>query len=101
MWMIPVLLSAAGIARGDLQMSVFMRTDPDIGPGRRNDQRPKALEGVAGAYDSPVGSDVCEAATVPMPANSRHRVAYISESRRSGGSHVFMGNGLSQLSSSR
>jgi hypothetical protein len=36
-----------------------------------------------------------------VPADSRHRVAYVSKSRRFGGSHVFMGNGLSQRASSR
>src|SRR5205807_113444 len=40
-------------------------------------------------------------ATVPMPADTRHRVAHISKPRRNGGSHVLLGNGLSQLASSR
>src|SRR2546423_2179758 len=98
---VAILFAAARITSGHLKVAVLVRADPHIGPRRRNYERFESLDRVSCRNDSAVGSDIRKAATLPMPANSRHRVAYISESRGGGGSHVFMGNGLSQLSPSR
>jgi hypothetical protein len=41
---IPVWLASAGVAAGGLQTAERMRTDPDVAPGRANDEQRDSLE---------------------------------------------------------
>jgi len=41
---VAVLLASAGVAAGRLQVRVGARADPDVGPGRRDDERLDATE---------------------------------------------------------
>ena len=43
--MITILLASSGIASGGLEMPIGHRTDPDLGPGRRDGQRSDACQG--------------------------------------------------------
>jgi hypothetical protein len=51
---VTVLLAAAGIAPGGLDMAARVRVDPDISPGRRNDQSPDAPKVLRVADDRPI-----------------------------------------------
>jgi hypothetical protein len=43
--MVAVLLASARVASGGLQVAVGLRADPDVGPGRRNDERLDPFQG--------------------------------------------------------
>ena len=60
---VEVLLAAAGVAAGGLQVSPRVRADPDRGPGRRNAERPDARE-LAFALD---GAAALRAIAEPAP----------------------------------
>ena len=82
-----------------LEAAILVGADPHVGPCWWNDERAEAAEGVARTNHLAIGADVREATAVAVPSNSRHRIGDISQARRSGGPHVFVTNGLAQLSS--
>ena len=98
--MVAVLFAAAAVARRHLEMAVFVRTDPHVGPRRRNHEHAKTAQRIAGTNHFAVGSDVRETTSVTVTADSRHRITDVSQTRRDRGPHVFVRNGLPQLSSS-
>ena len=70
---IAVLLAAARVAAGRLQVAEGVRADPDIGPRRRNRQRPDALE-LGGVLDGAAATvHVAEVARFAETANRRGR----------------------------
>src|SRR5438270_4127495 len=99
LWVVAVLFAPATIARGYLQMPILVRADPYVRPRGRNDERAKSPQCVARANHLAVGTDVREAASVAVTTDSRHGIGNVSKARREGGSHVFVSDGLAQLSS--
>ncbi len=55
MSVVAVLLAAAGVGTGGLDMAGFCGADPDIFPGGRNGQRADAMEAAASRVRLPVG----------------------------------------------
>src|SRR5688572_20245936 len=97
---VTVLLAATRVASGDLQVTIFVRTDPHVGPSRRNNERSEPIDHFARANHLAVGVDVPEPATMALTANARHRIGNVSEARGSRGPHVFVCDRLTQCSSS-
>src|SRR3954467_9134329 len=95
--MIAVLLPSAAGARGHLQMAILVRTNPDLGPRRRDYERFESYENLGRANDLAVGIHIRESATVPVPADSRHRIGDIAKSRGARGLLVLLRYRLSQL----
>jgi hypothetical protein len=95
--MIPVLLSSAAIARGDLQVTVFVGTDPHVSPCRWNHKRAKTLQQGRVTNDVAVGVSVYESPAMTLSANARHSIGDIAQPCRFGRSDVFLRDGLSQL----
>jgi len=90
--MVPVLFAPATIPRSDLKMTILMRADPNVGPGGWNHEGPESTHCIARANHLAIGTDVREATPVTMPADTRHRIGYVSQARRGGGPHVFVRN---------
>src|SRR5688500_17559119 len=95
--MVAVLLPAAGIARGDLEVPALRRADPDIGPRRRNDERREALELRLVEHRLAVGSEEHERLAATLPANAGHRVSDVSKARGRRGFDVFFERNLSHV----
>ena len=83
--MIAVLLAPARVARGDLEMSVLVRADPDVGPRRRNHEGAEAVDRVLGDDQAAVGVVVREAATAALAADAGYDVADVAQPRRDRG----------------
>jgi hypothetical protein len=82
--MVAVLLAAARVATGGLQMPVGDRTDPDVAPRRRNHKQPNALERSFVTHFPTVGIDEAEAVARSLAANPRVVVADVSEMGEAG-----------------
>src|SRR4029079_13606578 len=67
---IAVLLPAAGVAAGRLQVSFRIRTDPDVLPRRRNRKRANAFQIRWIANGSAVGAHVTEAKRAHLAAEA-------------------------------
>ena len=82
--MVAVLLAAAGIARGGLDMAFRIRADPHVGPRRRNDQRidAAALLGIADA--SAAGFEENPTLAGPAPRDAGHTVGHIIKTGTAG-----------------
>ena len=82
---VAILLATAGVASGSLQMAVGVRTDPDVGIGRRDGQLVDPLDFrlVADALAS--GGEVGPFATQLAPAQTRLAVVDVVEVGRQGG----------------
>jgi hypothetical protein len=65
---IPVLLAAARIAGGDLQVAVLVGADPHVRPGRRNHECTEPIDHFARANNQAVGISVNEHATEALAA---------------------------------
>ena len=76
---IAVLLAAALVPSGRLDMAVWIGTDPYRSPGGRNRQRTNALQGIEVAHQLPVGQAVVEAVSRLMPGDPRHIVADVPQ----------------------
>jgi len=94
---IAVLLASARVTRGDLQVAVLVRTNPDIRPRRRNHERAKPIDRFARANDVSVRVDVRKPATLALTSNTRHRIGNVSEARGSRGPHVLVRDRLTQF----
>ena len=81
MVMVAVLLASPGIAPHRLDVSVRRGTDPHVPPGRRNDERPDALQRLGIANAPPLGIDVHEPRARPPPPNPIPRIAHVPQPR--------------------
>ena len=79
---VAVLLAAARVASGRLQVAVRQRADPDLLVRRRDRQRADARRSAASANALAVGCDVGEAVAVADAPDPRHVVADPDESAR-------------------
>jgi hypothetical protein len=75
--MVPILLPAAGVEAGGLQVAEGVETDPDVGVGGRYGKSADSIERVEVVDDVPIGSEVDPASTTALPANSRTGVGHI------------------------
>jgi hypothetical protein len=94
---VAVLLAAARVPRGYLQVSVRMRADPHARPGGRNRQRADALQGGFIPDGPPVGTGIGEALALALARDPRHRVRDIAQPGRLRGNHVLVGEGLCHI----
>jgi hypothetical protein len=94
---ISVLFPSLRVAGSYLKVSVGIRADPDVRPRRRNDKQTKALQRLGRTNDLAVGIRITEPPAMALPANSRHRICDVSESRGCRGIDVLPRYGLSQL----
>jgi hypothetical protein len=76
---IAVLLAAARVAAGGLQVSQFERADPHAGPGRRNRQCADARQRLGVAHGLAVGVDVAELRAVLLARDARHVVVHVAQ----------------------
>jgi hypothetical protein len=83
--MVAVLLAPARVTRGDLEVSVLVRADPDVGPRRRDHERAEALNRVLGDDKTAIGVVVREAATAALAADARDDVADVTQPGRDRG----------------
>ena len=77
--MIPMLLAAARITSGGLQMSVGSGTNPHISPGRWNCERLDARQVFGIAQFLPVDAEVSEAFAVALAREARRLIGDISQ----------------------
>src|SRR6185437_12187917 len=77
--MIAVLLAAPGVAADSLNVAIRIRTDPDIGPGRRHRQRLDAPQDRAVADEMAGGVAIGEAGPGATPRDARRGVADITQ----------------------
>src|SRR5262249_54129831 len=82
---VEVLLAAAGVAAGGLQMAVGPRADPDLGPGGRDRQRLDAAERFGVVDVLALGPAVAETAAGANPANPGAVVEVVAQSGSFGG----------------
>ena len=81
---VDVLLAAAVVAAGGLQMAVGVAANPDVGPGRRNRERVDARELAFVAKAAAVAVEVVEAFAVQLANEARLLVDDVTESREAG-----------------
>src|SRR5205085_10713631 len=79
---VAVLLAAARIAPGRLQVSVRQRADPDLLVGGRDRQRPDAAQILFAAHALAVGPDVGEGIAFADAPDSGYVVADPDQTRR-------------------
>jgi len=79
---IEVLFAAPGVAACRLQVAIGERTDPHILPGRRDDERADALDGLGVGEVRAVAADVEEAAARFPPPNTRPVVSHVAQAGR-------------------
>src|SRR5437764_15232710 len=79
--MIAVLLAAALVASGRLQMPVRVAADPHIGPGRWDRQLADALQCCDVADKRTVGEAVVEAVARLAERDAWHRVVHVTNLR--------------------
>ena len=82
---IPVLLSSAGVARGDLDMPFWMRADPDVGPRRRDGEREDSAALLDVDDPRAAGGDEDPPAARPLPLDAGDAVGHIAQPRADGG----------------
>ena len=82
--MVAVLLAAALVAPGRLQVAVGVSADPDVRPGRRNRQHADAVERCGIAHRAAVDLLVAEALAAPPTPDARFGVADIGQGRLPG-----------------
>ena len=82
---VAVLLAAAGVLAGRLQVAVVAGGDPDVGPGRRHRQRGDAVEDRGIGDGAAVRPDVGEAAAGAAAADARLGVAAVGQRDVAGG----------------
>src|SRR6185503_21217947 len=75
---IAVLLAAARIAAGRLEVAIAVRADPHLFPGRRNRERLDAREDLLVAHCAAARQAVAEAAVVARAGDARRRVADVA-----------------------
>src|SRR5690606_32921996 len=78
---VAVLLAAARIASGGLQVATRRRADPDLAIGRRDRQRADARQRVRIAHAAAVGIEVAEAAPAAHAADAWRGIADITQAR--------------------
>src|SRR5690606_30094895 len=78
---VTVLLAAARVAAGRLQVPARRPADPDIRPGRRDRQAADALERRGVAHRLSVASDVAEAATCAPPPDAGRGISDVPQAR--------------------
>ena len=76
---VAVLLAALGVAAGGLEVAGGIRADPDVGPGRRDRQRPDPSQDRAVADQLAIGPAIAEPAAAPLPGDARARVGRVAE----------------------
>src|SRR5262249_6693608 len=79
---VAVLLAAAVVAPGRLEVAVGDGADPHVGPGRRDDQGADALQRFGVADRFTVGADVAEAPAGADSADARPGVADVAQPGR-------------------
>ena len=95
--MITVLLASASVARGHLEMTIFVRTYPDVGPRGGNYEGAETLEEGCITNDAAVGVSVNETPAMTLSANTRHSIGDVAKTRGFRRSDVFLRKRLSQL----
>jgi hypothetical protein len=81
---VAVLLAAAGVSTGRLEVAGRRGTDPDVGPGRWNRERPDPPQLARIANRVALGRTVGEASPVAFPPDPRLRVRDVPESLSGG-----------------
>src|SRR5206468_8658937 len=81
---VAVLLAPARVAAGRLDVAARMRADPDVGPGRRDRERPDARDRLAVADQLAVGIEVGERPAGPAPSDAGRAVDDVAEAGRLG-----------------
>jgi hypothetical protein len=76
--MVAVLLAAAGVARGGLDVALRIGADPHVGPGRGDDQRFDAAPLAVGDARA-VGRVEGPARALALPADAGHAVGDVTE----------------------
>src|SRR5690349_16022132 len=77
--MVAVLLPAARVARGRLQVAMRVATDPDVAVRRRYRQRADARQRALVGDPAPARVEVSEATTAAPAAQTRLRVRDVDE----------------------
>ncbi len=80
--MIEILLAPPGVAAGRLQMSPRRGADPDLAPGRWNDQGSDALQGLRIANSRSIRRQVPEPHAAPAPADAGESVMHVVKADR-------------------
>jgi hypothetical protein len=83
---VAVLLAAAGVAAGRLNVPVGVRANPDVGPGGRDHNAADPGERVAAADGLAARHEVAKSLPAANATN-RGVVAHVAKAGRSGGSH--------------
>src|SRR5207248_389795 len=78
-WMIPVLLASLCVTPGCLNMSIGLRANPDVGPGRRNAERFDAFQfnGVANGFA--IRTDIAKVFPCSLTLNTRRGISYVTQ----------------------
>jgi hypothetical protein len=79
---IAVLLAAAGVASGCLDVTARIRVDPDLSPGGRNHEGADALELLGIANDGAVRGDVAPALAGTATSDAGADIGGITQPRR-------------------
>src|SRR5262245_8832075 len=77
-----VLLASTAVARHSLDVAVRAEADPDVGPGRRDGERPDAAPRPEVSDRRTVGADIPEAAPGPETSEPRRSVSHVMERGR-------------------
>ena len=92
---VAVLLATLGITAGRLEVAGGIRADPDVGPGRRDRQRPEPGEDRPVADQLAIGAAIAEPAAAPLPGDARPSVGRVAESGGArGGASIGLGQGV-------
>jgi hypothetical protein len=79
--MVAVLLAAAGVPAGRLEVAVGLGADPDVGPGRRDGELPDPFQDLGLADGLAVGIGVGEAFPLGPPPDARRVIGDVAQAR--------------------
>src|SRR5207248_10995442 len=87
---VAVLLAAAGVAPRGLDVPIGEWADPDVGPGRRNRERPYPVQRGGIRERFPRRCEIAETLTLSPPADPRRLVGHVAPARLAGILHPLL-----------